>query len=130
MAPHAFDERHQERPHYMQDHKYHAKGSRHAHADFDMHRGKLDRHLMPGYRERMGIVNETPNLLTHEVEDAEHEMHRGGHDVLVSEHEYMDDPVNFYEDPYHGEAVHYHEAHIEDTNPDDHDAHHCCCIIW
>jgi len=43
MAPHAFDDRHhdadQRAMYHYADHKYHAKGSRHAHADFDMHGG-------------------------------------------------------------------------------------------
>lgn len=93
--------------HYA-DHKYHAKGSRHAHTDFDKYPGQLDRHLMPGYRERMGYAhaNESTtslsaakevNYLTHELEDAEHEQYRHGHDVVVEEHEYIDeDPVDFY----------------------------------
>jgi len=53
-------------------------------------------------------------------------MHFHGRDDMIEAHDYVDehDPVNFYEHPYHGEAVHYHEAHVEDTNPDDHDAHH------
>ena len=58
LEPHAFDSRysqlermqtyHQPRP------KYHAQGSRHAHADFSKYPGIVDRHLVPGLSERLG----------------------------------------------------------------------------
>ena len=72
---------------------------------------------MPGYRERMGIVNETD--IADDDEDIVYD------DVDHHEGDDFDTTVNFYEHPYHGdEAEYYHEARIEDTNPDDHDAHH------
>jgi len=78
---------------------------------------RLDRHLMPGYRERMGIMNETD--IADDDEDIVYD------DVDHHEGDDFDTTVNFYEHPYHGdEAEYYHEARIEDTNPDDHDAHH------
>ena len=33
-------------------------------------------------------------------------------------------PVNFFEHPYHDQTMVYHEAHVEDSNPDDSDEHH------
>ena len=98
-VPRAFNERQEDE--WLKDQffvpypKYHAKGSRHSHADFDKFPGKVDYHEMPRLSDRIRSRDISKYTKKNEVE-------------------MNDEPANFFANPYHGKTEIYHEAHIQD----------------